>query len=259
MPRGIPNAKPEGPFASDTDLGIGEELTAEEQASAQAGALAALLASPAAQQLIDAAVASRLAQMGAPSGEAAPASSEAFRAFTDTLKHLINAQALQQPGYIKPLPADELDRRLAGKIEMEALLLDYKDKGTPPEWSVGEGGFFECTNALEFREGDLIRTYLPPAEDFTPRNVQADRVQEASMRWLGGPTRSIGEQVEAAMRDANRPAFVSSDLLENQRPQSVELVQREEAPARKRRTAGTIVPERQDVSLAERAAGPTYV
>ena len=192
---------PGATMQSDEDLGIGEEDT-------PAIDLNAMLANPALAKLIDAAVTARMAQLATPSATAPPASSEAFTAFTETLKHLIDAQALQQPGYMKPLPADELDRRGAGQIEMRALLESYQKAQTPPLWQVGDGGFFECTNAMEFAPGDKIRTYLPPPEDFVPLNAEARNVHAALMRWLGTPTASIGEQVEKAMREANQAPLV---------------------------------------------------
>lgn len=238
---------------SDEALGIGVEDDPDPQ-----GALDALMANPALAKLIDAAVAARLAQMGAPAAAAVP-QSEAFTAFTETLKHLIDAQALQQPGYIKPLPAEELDRRAAGYVEMTALLERFQTANTPPLWMVGDNGFFECTNALEFQPGDEIRTYLPPAEDFIPRNVQAEQVHAAMLQWIGGRTKSIGEQVEAAMIAAKQAPLISNVLQTVKPAGPVELVNRPteaDLPSRKRRGMGTIVPERRDVSAAERMAGP---
>lgn len=249
---------------TDEELGIGVEDEAPE-----ADALTAMLANPAFAALIDAAVTARMAQMGAP---AAPASSEAFQAFTQSIKHLIDTQAMQQPGYIKPLPSDEIDRRLAGKVEMDALLRRYEQAGTPPLWTVGEQGFFECTNALEFVEGEQIRTYLPPVEDFIPGNDEARQVHTAMMQWIGGPTPGIGEQVEAAMIAAKQAPLVSNIMTTETRKSPVELITQRAAPgvradapekaSAKRRSAGTIVPERRDISMAERVgapAGPVFV
>jgi hypothetical protein len=236
---------------SDKDLGIGEETGGE--ATAQ---MAALLANPMMQKLIDAAVTARMAQMGAP---AAPASDpNAFAAFTQTLTHLIEVQSMQQAGYIKPLSAEEVDRRAAGFVEMKALLKDFEAKGTAPEWIIGESGFFESTNAIEFMPGQTIRTYLPPVEDFIPNNEPARQVQAAMLEWIGGHTPGIGEQVEAAMRAANQTAPLVTGTLSplDNRPRSVELVAAPNKSVPRKRMAGNVVQERHDVSLAERAAGP---
>lgn len=244
---------PSGPeFPTDEDLGIGVD-----DDTAEPDALGALLNDPRMAKLLDAAVAQRMAQLG---GQSDPApQSEAFGAFTQTLKHLIDSNAMQQPGYIKPLPADEIDRRLAGKVEMEALLQDYEKRGFAPLWTVGEGGFFECTNALEFPPGSRIRTYLPPAEDFIPENEPAHAVHAAMMQWLGGRTPGIGEQVEAAMKAANNQApLVTGTLQADRGPGPVELVEAPSpsGPPNRRRAMGTITPERREVSLADRVGTP---
>lgn len=245
-----PNADGEPLSQSDKDLGIGEETDGD--AGAQ---MAALLANPAMQQLIDAAVAARMAQLSAP----APLDgrSSEMAAFTASLSHLIEVQSMQQAGYIKPLSAAEVDNRAAGFVEMKALLKDFEAKGTPPEWIIGESGFFECTNAIEFLPGQTIRTYLPPVEDFIPNNPQAEKVQAAMLRWIGGNTPGIGEQVEAAMRANNQSAPLVTGALRPDGPhRPVELIAAPSKVVPRKRVAGSLVPERHDVSLAERAAGP---
>lgn len=254
-------ATPVGPFETDQDLGIGQELDGPDDRGngEKAGDdLAALMSHPALQAAIDAAVAQRLAQLGAPVASAVPASSEAFQAFTATLKHLIESQTMQMPGYQKPLSADEMDRRAKGHIEMRALLKECEAKGRPPLWEVGEGGFFECTNALEFIQGQQIRTYLPPAEGFVPLNAEAEAVHAAMMVWIGGPTPHIGDQVEAAKIAASQAPLVTGALQPARRPGLVEVVA-DVAPTTtkpQRRSMGSIVPERREISMAERAAGP---
>jgi hypothetical protein len=246
-----PNAD-EAPLPqTEDDLGIGEEADPN-------AALAALLQNPALQQLIDKAVADRVAKLSVQPASSADTTTDQMKAFTASLAHLIEVNAMQQPGYIKPLPAEEIDRRAAGLVEMRSLLRAYEQDRNPPEWLIGASGFFECTNAIEFQPGQTIRTYLPPVEDFMPKNEPARRVHAAMLHWIGGPTQGIGEQVEAAMREAHNSAPLVTSKLDPSynRPRPVELVNEPlQAPARKR-VAGTIVPERHDVSLAERAAGP---
>lgn len=255
------SAAPVGPFTSDEDLGIGEEI---EQ---PVDALAALMANPALSALIDAAVTARVAQLGlasVASPAAAPASSEAFTAFTETLKHLIDSQSQQQAGYIKPLPTDELNRRAEGKIEMFALLQDYEARGLAPMWTVGESGFVECTNMDEFNQGDRLRTFLPPVEDFIPENEPAEKVHAAMMRWLGVKTPEIGEQVKQAQMAAKLPPLITGAMQGERKGGPVELVQAATPAASagpKRRTMGTIVPERRDVTPGARhgeLVGPAF-
>lgn len=245
-----PNADDAPLVQTDDDLGIGQE-------GDPTAALAALLQNPILQQLIDKAVADRVAKLSV-QPTSTNSQSEDFKAFTASLAHLIEVNAMQQPGYIKPLPAEEIDRRAAGLVEMRALLKAYEADRNPPEWIVGSNGFFECTNAIDFQPGSTIRTYLPPVEDFIPRNEAARRVYDAMLQWIGGHTPGIGEQVEAAMREANgSPPLVTSALDPSfNRPKPVELVNTPVQPQARKRVAGTLVPERHDVSMAERAAGP---
>jgi len=242
------------PFETDEELGIG----VDDDAPDPNATLAALMANPALAALIDQAVAARVAQLGV-SQSAMPQGSEAFAAFTQTLKHLIDTQAMQQPGYIKPLPADEIDRRAAGKVEMFALLRDYERRGEAPLWEIGEGGFFECTNAMEFPEGAEIRTFLPPPEDFIPKNEPAERVHAAMMQWLGGPTPDIGEQVEAAHKAAHAPLISSAPIAAgNTGPvQIVTMPGASKAPPRpKRRGMGTIVTEPREIGPGAPGSAP---
>jgi hypothetical protein len=242
----------------DVDLGIGAEAEPAEQDS---GDIAALLANPALSKLIDAAVTARLARMGAPA--AAPAGGEAFDKLAETLGRMFELNAMQQPGYIKPLPAAEVERRLSGKVEMDALLARYEELGTPPLWTIGEGGFFECANAWEGRPGARIRTYIPPPEDFKPENDEARAVHAAMMQWLGDKTPSIGEQVKQAMIDAKRPPLITGAPPVAQVSTLVEVVKEAPVdPARVRRSMGTLTPERHNVSLADRGGapqGPSFV
>ncbi len=248
------DAAPKGPafthdadHPSDDDLGIGEEVSVPPMD------LNAMLANPAFAKLIDAAVTARMSQMGGHS--VSPAQSDQA-AFVASLAHLIEVQAMQQPGYIKPLSAEEVDRRASGLVEMKSLLRKFENEGHPPLYLLGGDGFYECTNAIEFQAGDQIRTYLPPAESFIPKNREAEEVYAAMLVWIGGPTPGIGEQVQAAMEAAHQaPPLVGSTLKQIGNPSKVELVQAPRQDMNRRRMAGTLVPERHDISLAERVTG----
>lgn len=236
---------------TDKDLGIGEEVDPN-------ATLRALLANPEAQILLDKAIEARVKQLVAPT---ATTQSEDFKAFTETLKHLIQTSAMQQPGYIKPIPADELDRRADGHVQMRALLKKYEQEANPPQYIVGEAGFFECTNAQEFGPGQKIRTYLPPAESFIPDNDAARQVHAAMMIWIGGETPGIGEQVEAAMlAQKNLPPLVTGAMAPARRPSRVELIEAERVDVSRKRVAGTIVQERRGGGgMAGEPIGPDFV
>lgn len=237
---------------TDAELGIGEEDDVSD-----ADQLSELLANPLLAKLIDAAVAQRLGQMQAPAGVSLDAS--AFADLAATLKHMVQVNAVQQPGYIKPLPVEEVDRRAAAHVEMWALIKRYEEMALAPAYVVGEGGFFECSNALEFREGDKIRTFLPPAEDFIPDNEPAAKIHAAFMRSIGGSTPEIGEQVRQAQINAKLPPLVTGVAETAAKRGPVELVERPDAPTMaarpRRRSMGSIVPERREVSMAESLGG----
>lgn len=242
---------------SDEDLGIGEE------ADDGVSELAALLANPLLKKLVDAAVAERLGALSAPAPQQTAAiDASAFGDLAATLKHMVQINAQQQPGYQKPLPVEEVDRRAAGAVEMWALLAQYERDNTPPCWVVGESGFFECSNALEFAEGEKIRTYLPPVEDFTPDNEQARKVHAALIQMIGGRTPEIGEQVKQAQLASKLPPLVSGAMQPTRQTGPVERVEAApERPVRQRRTMGTIVAERKEVIPGARdgaAVGPAF-
>lgn len=241
-------AAPDPERPTDDDLGIGEED------APQPDALSVLMANPDFAKVIDAAVAARLAQMSAPVAQA-DNRSEDFKAFTATLTHLIEIQSMQQAGYVKPIPAAEIDRRAAGLIEMKALLEKYEAAGDAPLYLLGDF-FFECTNALSFEAGQQIRTYLPPAEHFVPQNEAARKVYAAMLQWIGGHTPHIGDLVEAAERESRIPV-VGSALV----PQKKALVEAIDAPKQdmgRKRVAGTIVPERHGAATGQ-PLGPVFV
>jgi hypothetical protein len=174
---------------------------------------------------------------------------------------MIEVSQAQQPGYIKPLPAHEVDRRSNAYVEMKALLKRYEQEGNAPLYTLGEGGMFECTNAVEYRPFSKIRTFLPPPEDAIPENEAAKRVHEQMIIWIGGHTPDIGDQIEKAMREAHQAPLVSSSIAPTAPRGPITLV--EDAPTpdkasmRPRRQAGTLVTERHGMSHGE-AMGPQF-
>lgn len=235
--------------------------------------LAALAEDPTIKAVLDQMVADRLSAMMA--GMAAPAETTPAAAGSDNnLAHLMSRMfdvlSMQQPGFKQPLAPEELERRMAGKVEMDALLADHKrgfqrDRGhLLPEWRVGEKGFFECVDAIELHEGATFSTYLPPVEDFEPLNDEAEAVKAAMMKWLGGPTADIGEQVKNAHIEAKRvivpgamaPSVTSGSI------QNVTHAKDSSEPARPRkRQMGTLVEEPRQINggHASEPVGPQFV
>jgi len=248
----------------DPDFTAAEGTTGEQ--TAPTIDLAAIMAGPEMQQLIARAVAERVAAMT--SGAAAASDTTLTGAdLVGAMRHMLEINAMQQPGYQKPLPADEIDRRIAGRVEMFALIETCQNDNEPPLWTIGPNGFFECTNAQEFAPGVQIRTYLPPAEDFIPNNGAAKAIHAAMMRWLGAPTPEIGEQIKQAQMASKLPPLVSGALQPLRPTGPVEVVNAAPVSMPKKRALGTVVPERREMSMAERVAagaggdpqGPIFV
>lgn len=237
--------------------------------SSAAPDMAAIMADPVMQNLIAQAVADRLANMATPQASGAAAPSGPNAEFATMMTRMFEVLSMQQPGYRKPLSPDEVERRLAGKIEMDALLQRHRrdwerDPSTPlPKWRVGEKGFFECMNAIELKEGDVFETWLPPVEDFMPLNTAANAIHAAMMQQLGGATPDIGEQIKNATVEANRPIVVPGAMQAAAPRGPLRIIERAtestEPPPRKRQL-GTIVDEPREVAGGRTSdpVGPTY-
>lgn len=234
-------------FETDEELGINQD-------DAPTLDIAALIANPQFAALIDAAVAAHSANNGSVAAQSAD-----FTALTATLQRMFEVQTQQQPGYIKPLSVEEVDRRADGYVEMKALLRRFEAERRAPMYLLTEM-FFECTNAIQYEAGKQIRTFLPPAESFVPQNTEAEQVYAAMFQWIGGKTPHIGDQVEEAQRNSHLPPLVTG-AMNPIRGQS-SLVEAVDAPLKdvsRKRVAGTIVPERRDVGMTERLSGVTAV
>lgn len=175
-------------FETDADLGIGEP---DEHDAAQAS-LDMLLNNPQIAQLIDAAVAQRLATMGAPP----PSMDTGLMAVVAGIERLTTMHAAQLPGYSKPLPAVEIEKRADGFIQMNALIDRYKAESNLPRYRlVGQPLF---AGEIPIPEGSEIETALYPNENMAPLNEPARLVHEAMMQWIGGPQKGIGQRVAEA-------------------------------------------------------------
>lgn len=231
------------------------------------------LSDPAIQAALDQAIAARISEMmaqmvpPAPAEAAAPAAAgDQTNEFAGMMSRMFEVLSMQQPGYKKPLSPDEVERRLAGKVEMEALLARHKagwerdSSHVLPEWRVGERGFFECVNAVTLEEGTEFSTYLPPVEDFEPLNKEAEAVHRAMMQWLGGPTPDIGETVKQAHLDAKR-VIVPGALVDATPRGPINVTKHaSEATPRTKRQFGTIVEEPKQIAGGRNSdpVGPAF-
>lgn len=178
---------------TDADLGIGDDDEPD---------FTKFMENPALQRLIDAAVAARLGQMRVPDATSAPAAD--FKALADSLAHMIEVSQAQQPGYIKPLPAHVIDERAAAYVEMLALLKKYSDEGVAPEYTL-TADLIETSESFTYKAGSKIQLLIAPPEMAIPENAAAEAVYGAMLRWIGGPTPGIGEQIETAQRESRIP------------------------------------------------------
>lgn len=230
--------------------------------------LSALADNPAVKAMLDQLVEARLGEMMA---QIAPAPSAPANNGIDAnlMSRMLEVFSMQQPGYQRPLAPDEMERRIAGKVEMDALLAQHKrdferDRGhILPEWRVGEKGFFECVDAIELLEGATFSTYLPPVEDFEPLNDEARAVKKAMMQWLGGPTLDIGEQVKNAHIEAKRVIVpgAMAPSVNSGAMQNVTHAKDSSEPARPRkRQMGTLVEEPRQIigGHASEPVGPVF-
>lgn len=238
--------QPEGRMETDEELGIGEEdePTAVKEPGAPEGvaALTALLRHPTVAALIEDAVAARLAA-------ATPASvaDGHVKAIADAVERLALVHAAQQPGYQKPIPQAELERRAAGYVEMTALIEDCRSRAAQ-----GQRSAMPLYTLLDdlyagdilFVAGEQIRTLIPPNEQMQPENEAAERVFAAMLQWIGGKQPDIGERLAEEMAGRKNAIFGTPGTMQTA---PVELVERAPGDTRRQvgasRTLGTVVPE----------------
>lgn len=253
------------PGDADDDLGIG--LDDAEGASGNADgafdatvALNAMMANPAFSKLIDQAVAARLAQM-APAA-VAPVPGDGYGMLVKSIERMLDAQAVQIPGYIKPLTADQLEDRANGLIEMRVAIADAQARGDAPRYILGDKLY---AGDILYDEGMEIRTYLPPAEHFRAVNKAAATIYSAMMQWIGGPTLGIEDQLAAAIAKTHEPPMVTGNGTQgvSSPVELVEIAHRHEV--KPKRVAGTLTPETHGVSMpqqpgiTQQPTGPIFI
>ena len=241
---------------TDEELGIGvddDPLPTGAPMTPEA-TLDAVMRSPAFEALLNKAVGARIAKMGVSAAAQAPAGEQSvdFQAFMKSMERFVEAQEKQRPGYQKALSADELESRADGLVEEMALIADAKAKGVAPVYVVGPNGFYGPTASgpLLFQEGQEIRTWLMPCEDFLPVNDMAARIIQADRKRLGEPTPDIGELIAQTMMIAKgaEPTLVTSETMQERG--DVELVDPTvRHNVRPKRIMGTHVPEIHGTSM----------
>lgn len=207
---------------TDAELGIGEDDGADAE-SGETDAFVKMMDDPRFKAAIDTVVAARMVELS--KGAAAQVSGgdtsvlvvSALRELSTSFERSLQIQAEQQPGYIKPLPREEVERRAAGYVEMTALLKDFERRGTPPAYIIQgdtHGDVFvgpSPNGPTMYQPGMEIECYLPPAERFEPINDEARKVYAAMLQWIGGRTPDIGDMIVAAHAEANGRTMVTTE------------------------------------------------
>lgn len=248
---------------SDEDLGVGASDPVLDAAETRkhADELAAVMARPEVQAAVDALVARRVAELA---GNAAPPADTAGvatvaqaigEAIAREIARANMAVAAQQPGYVKPVPPEEMEARAAAYIEMNALIKQALDGQSHPQYLLTED--FHADDRL-WAKGDTIVWRGAPNTEMEPQNAAAQAIFEQMLRWIGGGTVHIADQVAEAVRGFGKPPEMqilddydgggTRSITEVYKNGSyVRLAERvDDAPRRAvgpRRIAGTVVPE----------------
>ena len=256
----------------DADLGIGDPRP--EQAAPVS--LDALMSDPRFEQLLEAAVAAKMKAMGQEA--TAPGAAESlggpaqaakvFEQYLSRFEHLLEARDQQQPGFIKPLTADELDARRDAKVEMFALLGRMKREGRWPQYVLSDDSnpFYGDSpmGLMLYSPGQTINTRKPPAECFRPVNDAAIEVFTLYKRWVGQVVTAEELLRQAAMEamGARSPEF--QEDLRTAEPE-VMLVDAPLVDVGAKRVLGTLVPEvrgrnmPKQPGISDQPLGPIFV
>ena len=184
---------------SDAELGVGET----DPGAAAADELERLLLTPEGMALVDKLVAQRLSQMAAEDEGAAapPASGDAqLERFAQIMAGAFDRASLstasQQPGYVRPLPAEEVEARAQAYVEMLALIERAVAEQSQPQYLLTED--FHAADIL-WAKGDVIFWYGPPNTEMLPRNPPAEAIFAQMLRWIGGGATHIADHVSDAL------------------------------------------------------------
>lgn len=250
---------------SDAALGIGEDDAAPlAQVDVQA-----LLNHPDLAKVIDAMVNQRLAALApqtARSGE-----ERAFDAFLAKFDHMLEVQAEQRPGYIKPLSAEEVDSRRQGREDMFALLAEYRTANIWPEWLLGDEAnpyYGPSPNGdILYEAGQKIASRRPPGEGWIALNEPAMKVYEAYKRWVGDviPIDDLIAQAAAIARGESSTVTAEMPTQARIEDPDVRLISADKVDVAPKRVMGTIAPELRgkpmprQPGLTPQPVGPVFV
>jgi hypothetical protein len=250
---------------SDEALGIGDDDTPQ---LAQVD-MQALLNHPDFAKVVDAMVNQRLAALTpqtARSGE-----ERAFDAFLAKFDHMLEVQAEQRPGYIKPLSADEIDARRQGREDMFALLREYKGANIWPEWLLGDEAnpyYGPSPNGdILYEPGQKIASRRPPGEGWVALNEPAAKVYEAYKRWVGEVV-PVDELIAAAAAIARGESSTLTAEMPTQariEDPDVRLISADKVDVAAKRVMGTLAPELRgkvmprQPGVTPEPAGPVFV
>ena len=249
---------------TDADLGIGEA-----EAPLASVDMQALLNHPDLAKVIDAMVNQRLAAL-APQ-PATTSEQRAFDAFLAKFDHMLEVQAEQRPGYIKPLSADEIDARRQGKEDMFLLLAQYKAANVWPEYLLTDESnpyYGPSPNGdILYEAGQTIASRRPPGEGWAPMNEPAMKVYEAYKRWVGEvvPIDELVAQAAAIARGQSTTAIAELPTQTRIEDPDVRLVSSEKVDVAPKRVMGTLAPELRgkpmprQPGVAAQPTGPVFV
>jgi hypothetical protein len=249
---------------SDEVLGIGVDDAPLAQVDVQA-----LLNHPDLAKVIDAMVNQRLAALApqtARSGE-----ERAFDAFLAKFDHMLEVQAEQRPGYIKPLSADEIDARRQGREDMFTLLREYKAANVWPEYLLSDEAnpyYGPSPNGdILYEAGQKIASRRPPGEGWVALNEPAMKIYEAYRRWVGDviPIDDLIAQAAAIARGDSSVATAEMPAQARIEDPDVRLISSDKVEVGPKRVMGTLAPELRGKTMprqpgvAPEPAGPVFV
>jgi|FreactcultureFD7_1027221.scaffolds.fasta_scaffold06407_3 hypothetical protein len=219
---------------SDEELGVGEETEAERKAE-EAARITAAMADPVIATAIDQLVQQRVTELAA-SPQTAPTGVDfiaAIRVLAQEMATAINrstaATVEQIPGHVKPIPAEEVEKRAAAWVELQSQLIEVSrryaaaierknqyeaERETPIYW-LGEDfyGPGEVGNEVYVR-GETIRWFGVPGIYMEPRNDIANRLCELAWTYLGNEGAPTPEQLADKAQQMMKPSAPGSPLPE---------------------------------------------
>lgn len=218
---------------SDVDLGIGEP---DETVTPAGGQLADLLRRPDIAAAVETLVAERVRQQVGAAPQPAASMADLVALLVTALDRHAAVHGEQQPGHLRPLPAEEVEARGNARQEMGRLMAQAIAEQSRPIYLLHED--FYAVDTLWAR-GDQIVWYGVPNTEMEPQNGPATDIFAALLRSIGGMPEYGSNHAE------DRPATPSvMEVYRN--PNYLRLTERIETPRRDigpRRITGTVVPE----------------